>query len=92
MALLDDRPKADNRFIAAVDRRFTFLDVLGDQIFFFVKAIAWIPRAIRRYGREIMRLMAEVSFGSGALAVIGGTEPGRHARARRVHLRLLQHP
>ncbi|WP_184816161.1 MlaE family ABC transporter permease [Actinophytocola algeriensis] len=57
----------------AVDRRFTFLDVLGDQIFFFLKAIAWIPRAIRRYGKEIMRLMAEVSFGSGALAVIGGT-------------------
>jgi len=79
MALLDDRPKAekppkqDNRFLAAVDRRFTFLDVLGDQLFFFVKAIAWIPRAIRRYGKEIVRLMAEVSFGSGALAVIGGT-------------------
>jgi phospholipid/cholesterol/gamma-HCH transport system permease protein len=73
MALLDDRPKTENRFIAAVDRRFTFLDVLGDQIFFFLKAIAWIPRAIRRYGKEIVRLMAEVSFGSGALAVIGGT-------------------
>ena len=73
MALLDERPKTENRFIAAVDRRFTFLDILGDQIFFFLKAIAWIPRAIRRYGKEIMRLMAEVSFGSGALAVIGGT-------------------
>ena len=73
MTLLDDRPKTENRFLNAVDRRFTFLDVLGDQIFFFVKAVAWIPRAVRRYGREIVRLMAEVSFGSGALAVIGGT-------------------
>lgn len=73
MTLLEDRPETGNRFIAAVDRRFTFLDVLGDQIFFFVKAVAWIPRAVRRYGREIVRLMAEVSFGSGALAVIGGT-------------------
>jgi phospholipid/cholesterol/gamma-HCH transport system permease protein len=73
MALLDDRPKTPNRVLTAVDRRFTFLDVLGDQIFFFLKAIAWIPRAVRRYGREITRLMAEVSFGSGALAVIGGT-------------------
>ena len=63
MALLDDRPKADNAFLKAVDRRFTFLDVLGDQIFFFIKAIAWIPRAISRYGREIVRLMAVVSFG-----------------------------
>jgi phospholipid/cholesterol/gamma-HCH transport system permease protein len=71
--LAEGTVKPDNRFLAAVDRRFTFLDVLGDQIFFFVKVIAWIPRAIRRYGREIVRLMAEVSFGSGALAVIGGT-------------------
>ncbi|SEF35757.1 phospholipid/cholesterol/gamma-HCH transport system permease protein [Amycolatopsis pretoriensis] len=57
----------------AVDRRFGFLDVLGDQILFFLRAIAWIPRALRRYLREIVRLLAEVSFGSGALAVIGGT-------------------
>jgi phospholipid/cholesterol/gamma-HCH transport system permease protein len=58
---------------AAIDRRFGFLDVLGDQIFFLVRALAWVPRAIRRYTREIIRLLAEVSFGSGALAVIGGT-------------------
>jgi phospholipid/cholesterol/gamma-HCH transport system permease protein len=57
----------------AVDRRFGFLDVLGDQVFFMLKALAWVPRAIRRYTREIVRLLAEVSFGSGALAVIGGT-------------------
>jgi phospholipid/cholesterol/gamma-HCH transport system permease protein len=57
----------------AVDRRFTFLDVLGDQVFFLIRALAWVPRAIRRYTREIVRLLAEVSFGSGALAVIGGT-------------------
>jgi phospholipid/cholesterol/gamma-HCH transport system permease protein len=69
VAIVEERPK----FLEAVDRRFTFLDVLGDQIFFFVKAIIWVPRAIRRYGREIVRLLAEVSFGSGALAVIGGT-------------------
>ena len=28
---------------------------------------------LRRYRREVVRLLAEVSFGSGALAVIGGT-------------------
>jgi phospholipid/cholesterol/gamma-HCH transport system permease protein len=67
------RPRIQQRVVEAVDRRFTFLDVLGDQIFFFVKALLWIPRAIRRYGKEIVRLLAEVSFGSGALAVIGGT-------------------
>jgi phospholipid/cholesterol/gamma-HCH transport system permease protein len=57
----------------AVDRRFGFLDTLGDQILFFLRAIAWTPRAVHRYLREIVRLLAEVSFGSGALAVIGGT-------------------
>jgi phospholipid/cholesterol/gamma-HCH transport system permease protein len=73
VTLLDDRPRVQRRVVEAVDRRFTFLDILGDQIFFFVRALVWLPRAIRRYGREIVRLLAEVSFGSGALAVIGGT-------------------
>src|ERR1700753_2237118 len=49
------------------------LDGLGDQMSFYVKTIAWVPRAMRGYDKEILRLLAEVSFGSGALAVIGGT-------------------
>ncbi|WP_092535716.1 ABC transporter permease [Amycolatopsis arida] len=49
------------------------LDQLGDQLSFYVRALAWVPRAVRRYLKETMRLLAEVSFGSGALAVIGGT-------------------
>ena len=39
MTLLEDRPKVQRRVVDAVDRRFTFLDVLGDQIFFFVRAL-----------------------------------------------------
>ncbi|MPZ85576.1 MAG: ABC transporter permease [Actinophytocola sp.] len=50
-----------------------FLDTLGDQLSFYLRALAWIPRTLRRYMRETMRILAEVSFGSGALAVIGGT-------------------
>ncbi|MCE7011463.1 ABC transporter permease [Kibdelosporangium philippinense] len=46
---------------------------LGDRLSFYVKALLWIPRASRRYIREIVRLLSEVSFGTGALAVIGGT-------------------
>ncbi|GAB3479496.1 MlaE family ABC transporter permease [Amycolatopsis cihanbeyliensis] len=57
----------------AVDAPLGILDQLGDQLAFYVKALAWVPRAVRRYLRETMRLLAEVSFGSGALAVIGGT-------------------
>src|SRR6266568_7794129 len=49
------------------------LDGLGDQMAFYGKTIAWTPRALRRYFKEILRLLAEVSFGSGALAVVGGT-------------------
>ncbi|MGH3435695.1 MAG: MlaE family ABC transporter permease [Sciscionella sp.] len=49
------------------------LDSFGDQMSFYIRAFAWVPRALRRYIKEILRLLAEVSFGSGALAVIGGT-------------------
>src|SRR6266550_542515 len=49
------------------------LDDLGGQLEFYLRAFAWTPRTLRRYKREIVRLLAEVSFGSGALAVAGGT-------------------
>jgi phospholipid/cholesterol/gamma-HCH transport system permease protein len=49
------------------------LDTLGSQLKFYVTAIAWAPRSVRRYKKEILRLLAEVTLGSGALAVIGGT-------------------
>jgi phospholipid/cholesterol/gamma-HCH transport system permease protein len=49
------------------------LDQLGGELAFYIKAVAWAPRSVRRYGREILRLLAEVTLGTGALAVIGGT-------------------
>src|SRR5437763_11913317 len=49
------------------------LDNLGDEMSFYARALAWTPRTIRRYTKEVLRLLAEVSFGSGSLAVIGGT-------------------
>jgi phospholipid/cholesterol/gamma-HCH transport system permease protein len=49
------------------------LDTLGEQLGFYLRALAWTPRTIRRYKKETMRLLAEVVFGSGSLAVIGGT-------------------
>ena len=45
----------------------------GDQLLFYVKALAWTPRAIRRYKREIFNILAEVTFGVGGLSVIAGT-------------------
>ncbi|HKS47692.1 MAG TPA: ABC transporter permease [Amycolatopsis sp.] len=55
------------------NRPLEVLDNLGDQMSFYARALAWTPRTLRRYVREVLRLLAEVSFGSGSLAVIGGT-------------------
>ncbi|MDQ7904410.1 ABC transporter permease [Phytohabitans sp. ZYX-F-186] len=49
------------------------LDTLGAQLAFYLRAFAWTPRTVRRYKREVVRLLAEVSFGKGAIAVAGGT-------------------
>jgi len=49
------------------------LDDLGTQLAFHARAVGAVPRTLRRYKKEVVRLLAEVSFGSGALAVVGGT-------------------
>jgi phospholipid/cholesterol/gamma-HCH transport system permease protein len=49
------------------------LDSLGEQMRFYVRSLAWSGRTLRRYKKEVIRLLAEVSLGSGALSVIGGT-------------------
>jgi phospholipid/cholesterol/gamma-HCH transport system permease protein len=49
------------------------LDEPGNQTWFYGRAYLAVPYALRRYRREIWRLLAEVTFGSGALALIGGT-------------------
>jgi phospholipid/cholesterol/gamma-HCH transport system permease protein len=46
---------------------------LGGQLRFYARSIAWSPKTVRRYKKEVLRLLAEVSLGSGALSVIGGT-------------------
>ena len=49
------------------------LEDLGGQLAFYARAIAWMPRTLVHYPREVLRLLAEVSLGSGALLVGGGT-------------------
>ncbi|WP_208544190.1 MlaE family ABC transporter permease [Nocardioides seonyuensis] len=49
------------------------LVTLGAELKFHARALAWIPAAIVRYPKDVIRTLAEVTFGSGALAVIGGT-------------------
>ncbi|HEY9353029.1 MAG TPA: ABC transporter permease [Nocardioides sp.] len=56
-----------------LDRSLDGLVQTGKDIRFYGKVLVGIPSAIRHYPREILRILSEVSFGTGALAVIGGT-------------------
>ncbi|MGB8406924.1 MAG: ABC transporter permease [Mycobacterium sp.] len=57
-------------FGAAPARMF---DSLGHVSVFVVSAVGHIPHAFRYYRKEILRLIAEIGMGTGAMAVIGGT-------------------
>jgi len=56
-----------------VTRPLDVFEDLGEQLSFFGRALAWAPRALVAYWKEVVRLIAEVSLGSGALAVIAGS-------------------
>jgi phospholipid/cholesterol/gamma-HCH transport system permease protein len=49
------------------------LDDLGAQLSFYARSFGWTWRVLLRYKREVVRLLAEVALGSGALALVGGT-------------------
>ena len=57
----------------AVQARRRTLEGYGDQLLFYVRAIAWVPATIKRYPREITNTLAEVAFGAGGLSVIAGS-------------------
>ncbi|HET6815898.1 MAG TPA: ABC transporter permease [Mycobacteriales bacterium] len=57
----------------AVNKPLDALEDLGEQLSFYGRAIGWSWRALISYKKEVARLIAEVSLGSGALAVIGGS-------------------
>ena len=62
------------RAIQAVGRRpLAALDDLGAQLSFYARSLFWTYRVLLRYKKEVIRLLAEVSLGTGALAVVGGT-------------------
>jgi phospholipid/cholesterol/gamma-HCH transport system permease protein len=46
---------------------------IGSQTRFYVTTLRGIPDAVVRYRTELLRLIAQMGMGSGALAVIGGT-------------------
>jgi len=58
---------------SALQKPLRSLDDLGGQLAFYIGVVAATPRSVRRYRKEILRILAEVTLGRGALAVIGGT-------------------
>jgi len=49
------------------------LEDLGGQLSFYGRSLGWTFRTLRRYKKEVIRLLAEVTLGSGGLALIAGT-------------------
>jgi phospholipid/cholesterol/gamma-HCH transport system permease protein len=49
------------------------LDSCGRVAWFAVQAVGQIGHALRFYRKEIVRLIAEIGMGAGAMAVVGGT-------------------
>ncbi|WP_183094453.1 MlaE family ABC transporter permease [Nocardioides stalactiti] len=63
------RPPVGAVFAAA----YRALADLGDQVAFYGRSLGAVPRAVRRYPREIYRLLGEVTFGRGGLVLVAGT-------------------
>ena len=59
-----------NRYGGAV---FRGLDRAGQLAWFTLVSLGQIPNALRSYRREMLRLIAQIGMGTGAMAVIGGT-------------------
>ena len=73
VATVDIPPKAPRRLVVVANQPLDGLATLGQQLAFYVRVLAWVPRTLAHYPREVLRLLSDVFFGSGALAVIGGT-------------------
>ncbi|MCW2517147.1 MAG: ABC-type transport system involved in resistance to organic solvent, permease component [Mycobacterium sp.] len=48
-------------------------DRIGAQTHFYAKTLAAIPDAVMNYRTELLRLIAQMGLGTGALAIVGGT-------------------
>ncbi|PPJ34275.1 ABC transporter permease [Nocardia nova] len=61
------------RTVRRVRRVSSSMDGIGHHAQFYAKSLASVPKAFSHYRTETIRLIAEISMGTGALAVIGGT-------------------
>ena len=49
------------------------VDTIGEQALFYGETMRYVPNALTRYRKETVRLIAEMTMGTGALVMIGGT-------------------
>jgi phospholipid/cholesterol/gamma-HCH transport system permease protein len=49
------------------------LEGAGEQLSFYFRSVGWLWRTLLSYKKEVFRLIAEVSLGTGGLALIGGS-------------------
>jgi phospholipid/cholesterol/gamma-HCH transport system permease protein len=63
----------DSRLRKAASVPGDFLENLGGSMELYLKAYGWTWRAILHYKREVVKQISAVSFGRGALAMVGGT-------------------
>ncbi|MBE1550019.1 phospholipid/cholesterol/gamma-HCH transport system permease protein [Mycobacterium sp. OAS707] len=61
------------RLRRALRRVTAAVDSFGEQALFYSTSVRFIPLALRRYRTETVRLIAEMTLGTGALILIGGT-------------------
>ncbi|WP_375002176.1 MlaE family ABC transporter permease [Aeromicrobium sp. CTD01-1L150] len=64
---------ANSRITALYETPAKQVDELGRQMLFYIRVFKAIPVTLRKYMKEVVRLLAEVALGSGSLAIIGGT-------------------
>lgn len=69
-SLLRSTRAGTHRFSAGVTSQ---LAMFGDLLLFVIQAVASVPLVVRRYRKEYLRLLGEVTFGSRILAVVAST-------------------
>jgi phospholipid/cholesterol/gamma-HCH transport system permease protein len=75
MATTLPRPiRASAKIVTApVNAILSGLEDAGEQLSFYLRSLGWVFRTLKSYKKEVLRLLAEVSLGSGGLALIGGS-------------------
>ncbi|MFL6154509.1 MAG: MlaE family ABC transporter permease [Marmoricola sp.] len=68
-----DAPVRDNPLVRGYRAAYEVLSELGDQVQFYGSSLVGVPKAVTRYRREVLRLLAEVALGRGALVLVAGT-------------------